>query len=200
MPSGGGGGQVITLPVSIANGGTGQTTAAAALAALGGVSTSSLPLAIASGGTGQITAAAALAALGGVGAGHISASRGSAGGDISVTGTFGSPQVIDSVNLSQTKTVPTGYIAVAILFLTMKPPSSQSAGLAIAIDGTMYQIAQTSSLGGDNVPYACVGFLAGDGSSHVFAPTAYVSGGTATIVNSAAVNCPAMVVLILPAT
>lgn len=36
MPFGGGGGGV-QLPVSIANGGTGQTTAAAALAALGGV-------------------------------------------------------------------------------------------------------------------------------------------------------------------
>lgn len=53
-----------TFPISIANGGTGQTTSAAALAALGGFPLSSLPVSIANGGTGQTSGIAALNALG----------------------------------------------------------------------------------------------------------------------------------------
>ena len=54
----------IATPVSIANGGTGQTTAGAALGA--GIAT---PVSIANGGTGQTTAGAALTALGGTATG-----------------------------------------------------------------------------------------------------------------------------------
>lgn len=53
-----------SFPISIGNGGTGQTTAAAALAALGGFPLSSLPVSIANGGTGQATGIAALNSLG----------------------------------------------------------------------------------------------------------------------------------------
>jgi hypothetical protein len=57
-----GGGLTLSNPVTVAQGGTGATTAVAALAALG----LSVPVTIAQGGTGATTAAAALTALGAV--------------------------------------------------------------------------------------------------------------------------------------
>ena len=226
MPSGGGGGQILTLPLSIANGGTGQTTAAAALAALGGVSS---PVGIASGGTGQITAAAALAALGGVsspvpiasgGTGQTTAAAaltalggalngnhalkvGSHAGNYTTTAT--SFTAIDDTNLKATLTVPVGCVAWAIFIGTSVNSAGANTRVGIAIDGTVpVQILQGGA-GGIvvNGPFAVQAVLVGDGSSHTFSPQWWNdSGHTATMINIADPSIgdvPSLVVMVIGA-
>lgn len=136
------------LPISIDNGGTGATSASAALAALGGVPLTYLPLGIANGGTGATSQQGALNAIaGGVTSGQYLRGNGSdvelsviQAADVptlnqDTTGTANNALAIAGIAVSGTPSSGQVLTATSATAAGWQPPSGGGSGAEGGIDG-----------------------------------------------------------------
>lgn len=170
MPFSGGGTGVI-LPVSIANGGTGQTTAAAALAALGGAATGSHTV---KRGTGAGNFTFQHASLTAIDSAHL---------DITVT--------VPTGMLA---------IALLLMVAASGASNTLGVGIAVDGTPQQISTVSSNSAAVPT-QYVSIAILAGDGNSHTFEPQGYCTAAVnAVIVNDSAVDAPLHLVLLISAS
>lgn len=155
---------------------------------------------IASGGTGQTTAAAALAALGGALKGSHTLKRGSASGNYSITGTTLASFDATSFLVTVTVPLNVVALAFFWMSISQVVGATGEFGTAIdgTVQSSLFL---SGSVSNNNLVPAVnpAAVLVGDGASHTFEPYARVTNAAdaMTIINNAALESPVFLVLLL---
>lgn len=166
----------------------------------GGGGGPALPVSIANGGTGSTTAAAALAALGGAATGSHTVKTGSNAGSYSITATTPTDIDATNLNATITVPTGSVAFAWFAGNKQAPNGQTLEIGIAIdgTVYQTDFM---GGNFGGEGpIGFCCLGLLVGDGSSHTFKPRAWLSGaGTGTIYNTGG-TVPTMIVQTVSAT
>lgn len=171
-----------------------------ALAARDRATVLGVPLAIASGGTGQITAPAALAALGGVAAAAHSLLKGSGSGNYTTASTSYVAVDATNLSGSAIVPVGSIALILATGSLGTLT-ASNTAQAQLQLDGAAAQTANCAgtALLAPGAPFAVLGVIVGDGASHTWELffKATSASDSATMLNSSADAAPRILVVIL---
>lgn len=167
-----------------------------------GAGTVSLPISIGNGGTGQTTAAAALAALGGVGAGAHSLKRGSASANYVITATSLTAIDDPSLKVTVTVPTGQIAIALFLCSAKQVSGATGELGIAVDGTTSLVVFLSGSVSNANTIPMTVAALLVGDGSSHTFSPVALTTNAADafTIQNDAAIDAPMHIVVLIQAT
>lgn len=160
------------------------------------------PVSIGNGGTGQTTAAAALAALGGVGAGSHFLKRGSAGGNYAITATSLTAIDDPNLKVTATIPTGQIAIALFLCSARQVAGATGELGIAVDGTTALAVFLSGSVSSNNDIPMTVAALLVGDGSSHTFSPVAMTTNAADafTIQNDTAQDAPMHIVLLIPAT